>query len=253
MKYRYLKDNLHYFLSTPLFKVLYVIAIIIPLSVMYGNKMSMPDLTYIGLFCSLIENPSFVLYSLFFIPLVASTSIYLRFEKNRFHILRLKNKKNYLKTLLGQVLSVNSFLFLVLVMTTMIELNLFGTDFSISNYSDYNVSNLFYLIYSLFRLHFISQLFIILSICFFKILNPTVTIVMNIVTYLLVYMQGNFITFESILKKSMSFWVGKYIMTDTYDSFLQEFQFTILFLVLFLFGTIVIVCLTPKCIKEVGQ
>ena len=76
---------------------------------------------------------------------------------------------------------------------------------------------------------------------------------MNIVTYLLVYMQGNFITFESILKKSMSFWVGKYIMTDTYDSFLQEFQFTILFLVLFLFGTIVIVCLTPKCIKEVGQ
>lgn len=253
MNYKYLKDHLHYFLSTSLFKVLYVIAIIIPLSIMYGNKTMDPELTYVELFCSLMENPSFVLYSIFFLPLVASTSIYLRFEKNRSYLLRLKDKKTYLETLLGQVLSVNLFLFIILMLTVLIELNLFGSDFSISNYLTYQVSNVFYLIYSLLRLHFFSQLFVIFSICCFKIFNPSVTIFLNILTYLFVYMQNNFITMESILTKSMSFWVGRYIMTDVYDSFYQELNFTVLYSLLFLFATIVLVKITPKFIREVGE
>ncbi len=254
MNYRYLKENLSHFMQTPVFKVLYIVSIVITLSIAYGTKSTNSNLTYIQLFLALMTNGAYVFYCLFFIPLITSISIYFRFEKNLFHILRLRTKKKYLSTLLKQVLIVNGFLFLVTVLTTLCILNLFGNDFTFSLYGDYNISNLLYLIYSLVRVHLISQMFVIISVCLFKIINPYIVLIANVITYIATLSFGMIVHIEDLIgPKSMSFWVGDYIIPLFFETFTQEISYTFAFLVLLSFLILIIFKITPRFIKQVGD
>ena len=115
MNYKYVISNTKFFLKTPTFKILYIVALLLIFSITLATKQTFPYSTYFELFNWLLYTPSFVLLGFFLIFLFSGFDIYFRFEKNHSYIIRLKSKRKYLTTLLSNIWIANTFLFLILL------------------------------------------------------------------------------------------------------------------------------------------
>ncbi len=252
MNYKYFKDNIIYFTKSSIFKMLYIFTLIVVVSIAYADKSLFPSATYIQLYIMLVTNPAFVSFCIFLIPLVSAIFIYSKFEKNRSYIIRLKNMKKYLLTLLKQIISVNIFIFVIIHLTTMTVLNLFGHDFKIGILSDYNIPDLLYLIYTIVRIGILSQMFVIISVCLFKVMKPGIVLFGNAVIYGTLFASEYSI---GLLQSyaDMPLWIGKYIITDLYGSFMLEVNCVILVLIIMTIFILLLINIIPKFIKQVGD
>lgn len=252
MNFKYIAKNIKYFLNTSTFKIIYIITILIGMSLLISYKYSNPSASYFELFLSLLSTNSFVIFSYFLTSLIAGINTYLTFEKKRSYIIRLENKKEYLIHLLKNIWSVNTVLFIITTLTSLIMLNLINNNFIIEKFQYYSISNLTYIIYTLIRIFLLSQLLTTISILLFKLINHKIIIFMNLIIYgITMLTQVIEIPKSSIL--DMSFWVGYYISPDLYSSFMLEVSSTFLFLIIMLVLIIIIFDIDIKFMKQIGD
>ena len=175
-------------------------------------------------------------------------SIYITFDyfdKNLFVISRCVNRKEYFSKLVKKVLRNATIVFVVNLLIALIIANLkWNGSFGISQYCNYNINNLQYLIFYVIRMYIIVILLSYLSVCIFKLFNFEVSIFINILVLFIQFLPNNFSL--PILYTS---YLGRYV----FSSFGIEFMYSIVFVFLFIISLYVLRMITLKFIKCAGK
>lgn len=144
-----------------------------------------------------------------------------------FYVIRLKNKKNFIKEVVKNVVSVNLFYILIFFITFFAFMLLFkGNNFRISNYHNYNVSNLFYLIFYLTRYTLCSILVSIVVSLIYLNFKTIVAIIVNFI-FLVGFMV---FTVSAVPKESVDFNIWKLFTRETFGNISLEITSTLIIL-----------------------
>ena len=135
-----------------------------------------------------------------------------------FYVLRLENKKKYLKEYLKNVLVFNFFNFLIFfLLYFMIMILLKYGMFEIHLYEDYSVSNLVYLLFYLGRYLIFSLIISLISSLIFINFKSKVTMLFNSI-----FMTGFLLGFAGNINKIFYFLPWSYFNYSIYDTFSLE-------------------------------
>lgn len=216
-KYRNELKIINYITTTDRYKVIFWISIIICLygSIVLGGSSE-------NFFDSLLVPLSFPIFNVFLFALLFLNNINVcSIFKKEFpdYILRLKNKKEYIKTLmrlsatmfLFQFIIILSFILMILLLTTFNNLELYP-------YLSYNISNFTYMLFYCIRYIIYGILLTIISTLIFVNTNSRVTLVINGIYLLLLFYLGNIISLQTNF--SLSIW--SYFTITIYSSFSLE-------------------------------
>lgn len=175
---------------------------------------------YVNGFISIITNGYYIAILLLLI-LINTCNIYYEFSDNIFYIIRLKDKKNFLKELIKIVCTSNFVLLIINLILIMIGLNLF-------NHHIFEINNFVYLIYIIIKLIILTQFISILNILLFKLVNNKVVILLNIIIYILTIASNiSMKPIKTIFQ--MPLFIGAYFKIQPYANFLFEILCFILF------------------------
>lgn len=252
MNYKNISSNIKSFINTPMFKVIYIISLVLTFCILLGTKQSLPELSYFELYYVLLTNPSFILFNYFLISLIASISFFYNINKRYSYIIRLKSKKEYMIYLLKNIWVINIFIFIIITLSCLILLNLFGNNFSLSMFANYNILNIIYIIYILVRLLLLCGLLSVISVLFLLLINNKIVIIANLLLYGMIKEQPiRFNLRESL--RDFTFWIGNYVIPDIYSSFLLDICCTSLFLIIIIIIIIIIFNVALRNMKQVGD
>lgn len=216
----------NYILSTDKFKIIFLLMVAL---VLYGGVVLGTNIN--NFFDSILMSYQFFFFNIFFFALLIFNTLNTCsvFDKLKFYIIRLKDKKHYLREMVLISLIQNLIfiiLFLILYFSVLILLK-FGM-FDVYSYKSYEISNLIYSLFYLVRYIFISLLIsIIISILNFKYNN----IVNRIV--IILFLIGFFVFSELGINNLFIFKLlpYNYLNDAVYDRFLSEVIYSSIYLV----------------------
>ncbi|MBO5138093.1 MAG: hypothetical protein J6B89_00425 [Bacilli bacterium] len=227
------KQISNYILSTDKFKVIFLLMIVL---VLYGGFVLGTNVN--NFFDTILVNYQFSFFNIFFFSLLLCNTLNTCsvFDELKFYIIRLKDKKTYLKEMILINIVQNVIfigLFLILYFSVLILLK-FGM-FDVYNYNSYEISNFLYSIFYLVRYILISLFIsIIISILNFKYKKgiSRVVIVLFLIGFFVFSELGidNFLIFELL--------PYGYLGGVSFDRFLSEVIWSgsyVLFLLLLIF------------------
>lgn len=90
-----------------------------------------------------------ILFSLFFLNTLNTCSVFK--HDFSFYIIRLKDRKNYIKEVIKNIILVNIFYMLLFLLIYFSSLLIVKSDFTFYNYATYEINNFIYILYYLFR------------------------------------------------------------------------------------------------------
>lgn len=226
-----LRDDLkiiRYVTSTERYKAIFFITLI---AILYGT-LALGIYTE-NFFESILMPFKFYLFNIIMFTLIFLNNLNLCsiFQKDfSFYIIRLKDKKAYIKTLVR--LSVLNyliyFLTVILLMMTILLLTSFN-NISIYNYENYSISNAFYCIFYMFR-YIIYGLLITISFTLINInTNDRILIFIQLV-FLAMFFNGNIM--NMVEKREISLYIWTYLSTTTFITFGLEVVGSILILLI---------------------
>ena len=170
-----------------------------------------------------------------FLPMVIFSNILLLelFDSNNFYIIRFKNKKEYLKELLKNIVVSNSFLFLILLIIIFTFLNLFTPgNFSIKYIESFDCLNIYYAIFIVVKCYILMMLFSFVFTFIFKLTNKNISLILAI------FMSTSIYVFEFLgISVNNIFEMPIYFMQYFTEGVLYE-SFT-----LKIFSFIILICL----------
>lgn len=232
---------LNYITSTDKYKVIFILSIFLALYGAIVLSVSCPN------FIDAILIPfQFYMFNIFaFSLLFANTLNISSLFKNKFsfYVIRLENKKNYIKETLKTNIIVYSFHFLIILLLFFMALNLskFNNN-GIHMYNTYTVSNLSYTIFYLLRYYIIGLFITLISSLIYINFNEKATILLNII-----FLTGFIAINQLVISKnvfSLSIWT--YFVNKQYSSFTTELNYTILFILILEIITIILYRITIK-------
>ena len=147
-----------------------------------------------------------------------------------FYVIRLKNKKEYFKTLI-RISTINYlfnfiimllFMFILLLLTTI-------SNTSIHNYQNYNVSNFVYLLFYMFRYIIYGLLIMLISSLIYVNTNDKITLCFQLL-FLSMFLQNNIINIYG--KNNITLLIWSYFSGTTFSTFNLEILSSILVLLL---------------------
>lgn len=202
--------------TTSYFKMSMVLVLLFAL---YGGYLSM-GFNYLEGFISILSSPLFFVFGVLVPFLVISLCTHTYFDKNEYLISRLSSKKKYLITFILTVFIVNCFVYVLMIITIMIALNLFPKNgFGFLYNPSLHCHNLLYLGFILVRLFCIIQIISIFSMLLCKIMSPKIVILLNMALYgsflSLTYLNVNPINQIS----QIPLYIGNYLIISKYKNF----------------------------------
>ena len=157
MKYKSLiVENIKATINSYIFKYLLITSLIInivyTLNILFNNL----SFNYLESLYYISTNAFYILFFLALILINTINTLHI-FNKNTFYIIRFHSKKEYYNSLIKNVFLVNSIFYFInmILLITMCNL-IFGSTFVITNWQQYNVINIVYIIF-----HFVKCLIII--------------------------------------------------------------------------------------------
>lgn len=187
---------------------------------------------------------------LFALTLINTLTIYKNFEKNYFYILRFKDKKEYLGTLLKTIVVNNLIFFLINLAIIIIYLTIFSNGFVIMNWQTYNISNLTYVLFYMIRFFILMEIVMIISVLLMKLFDKNTLILFNVIIW------SSFLFYPYELKKiigsvwEMHWMLAGYLRYHFYTTFSLEVLYSIIFIFLMAIICWILFCIVVK--KRIG-
>lgn len=212
-KFRNQIKIISYLTSTEMFKILFIIGVIVAFyaSFVLGSSTD-------NLIDAILIPYQFYIFNILFCALIFFNTMNtcITYEKDfSFYILRLENKKNYVREIIKNSIIVNLFYFLIYFLCYFTFLNLIKFENAqIHVYAIYTFSNLFYVIYYLARYMIILLLLGVISSLLYLNFGKTVPFLLNIVFWIGMPLQG---MIEPI--SHISFVIWKFFNATTFSSF----------------------------------
>ncbi len=248
-KLKLLKENMKFNVNSNQFRLILLLILCFNL---YGTAYLATNLTYLDGMINIITNGYYVV-SLIGLVLLNTINTFDKFEKNDFYILRFKDRKMYLKQLIINVLMSNTILLVMNLVVLIIGLNLFASSkFVISNFLDYSIPNIVYIIFYLLRLFFIIQIIAIINVCLLKIINNKFVIGINLILYLAIL----FTPYEpkrvvsSISNMFLS--ISDYMRLHYYSNFSLEIFCSVIYIFIPLVISFILFNFTKNKMKNIG-
>lgn len=245
------KEYLKQWLNRSNFKLLVLILICINI---YGTAYLAYNTDYIDGIFRCFSN-SYYTTSILFLTLISTMISVQLFDKNLFYIIRFKTRKEYLRQLIHNILISNTILFFVNLLLMIIGLNLFsGTQFEIYSFQNYEVSNIIYLIFFLFRIYLMIQCFGIINILLFKLIHSKmIVVIINIVALLPSFTLVTVLNENIQSLNQMFFYFIEYFVIHHYSSFSLEILCSSIYMLAILIVIIFLFRVTRIKMKEIGE
>lgn len=197
---------------------------------------------YVNGFVTIITNGYYVAILLLLL-LINTCNIYNDFSDNIFYIIRLKNKRNFLKELIITVCISNLILLIVNLVLIMIGLNLF-------NHHIFEVNNFIYLVYAIIKMIILSQFISVLNVLLLKLINNKIIIISNIIIYVLIIsINISMSPVSSIFQ--IPLFIGSYFKIQPYSNLLFEILCFLLFCSMLYILILIIKRIVLKYMKDV--
>lgn len=197
--------------------------------------------SYVDGFICIITNGYYVAILLLLL-LINTCNIYNDFSDNMFYIIRLKNKKIFLKELIITICMSNLILLMINLTLLMIGLNLF-------NRHIFEINNFIYLGYAIIKMMILSQFISILNVLLLKLINNKIVMIVNIILYILT-IGINVKPVNSI--SQIPLFIGNYFKIQLYSNFLLEIICFLLFCSVLYILILIIKKITLKCMKDIS-
>ena len=248
MKMKNRLTNFSYILETQLFKFIFLLMII---ASSLGVILTFKE-TYINANIIIVSNSW--INSIFILILLISTSqTYFVFDKNNEYVIRLKNKRTYLKELTKQVIFNNTLM--IIIQFTLITIFIIITIFNgikIVPYSNYQITNLEYLLFYIIRTYFIYLFISIFNVLILKIINNKVVIAINgIICALLINSTYSEIPITKI--NDMPIYLHKYLGIIKYENFHIELYSSLIFLIILIIVAFILYKIVYNNFKTIGD
>lgn len=245
-------SDFKYLSNTQGFK--FIILAMVGLALFGTLYISYPINGYIPAFLQILGNPYFQMMFLFII-LYSSFQTYYNFDKNISYIIRLRDKKSYLKQLIECSIKNNIIIYIIQLGVIIIFLNfLYGRNLVIEPMFDYSISNIMYLMFFIIKSFIIYSVITIFNILFLKIFPSSIAIILHSIVYVMI---PNFSTInynnviDSLLR--FKFFIGDYLsINNIYVTFLFEICCNGIYISLMLILANILFNYSINHIKEIG-
>ncbi len=216
---------LNYISSKEKFKILFIMIAILSL---YGSiVLGVSEKNFID---SILIPFQFPIFNIFFISIVFLNTLNTCSCFNNdfsYYILRLDNKKKYLKEMTITSIVLNLYIILLFFVMYFMVLNIFKLGFfQIHIFQNYNVNNLLYTIFYLIR--YIIIILIINMILVLIFLTTKLKISLFVISSFLIGFLINPIS--GSIRETFTFNIWNYFINMKYAAFINEFSYSILFI-----------------------
>ncbi len=246
---KFYKENFKKSLDTPIFKIIFVILMIFSL---YSIISCGFEMSYMDKATSSISGKYEIVFILL-IMMMSTFNIFEIIESNKLYIIRFETKKKYINELIGNVIFTNSIIFILYLLFSFIFINIFSKGINIEIMENYNIYNINYFIFILFRNYIILMIISIINIMLLKLFNKRIIVLIFdvILCGIILCIPYNVEIIETVLK--MPFFIGDYLIIKNYINFGLEIVITAIYIILLLI--IVDICknIFVKYIKQVGK
>lgn len=225
-------------MNTSRFKILMFLLIALALFAAFNFNEQERNLFSGIIYCH--SNMIFILlFHAFFLLVTINTCV--SFYEHDTYLIRLQNKKNVIKKLIGLVLQINGILllcyfFIYLCLNNLIMLGSYDT----KEVFNYGIKTNIYAIYIMIKFYLLAILFMVLNTTLFVILKESKTVILNVL-YLIGFL---FITPPTTIKFSLMPWNYYYLLD--YHTFPKEMMNFIIFVILFILFIIILGILGTK-------
>jgi hypothetical protein len=249
MKNKYISKNVEFFLNSSLFKTLLFLLVIMSLLTVINCKFVpiIDSISYVfsdNIFLFLCIFPMFLFINIF---------LYDSFEKNIFLIVRLKDKKHYLKELFKNILVTITLMFLIIIVMVVIMENIFNFNgYNIVFDTTHNCINIVYMFFVILKLYTYIVLTSVINTMLLMTINKKLVIILNFLFFAFSFVCGyTIISVNSI--KEISIFLGNYLLNNMmFSNFWFEFIYNLLMICVLFIITIILYILIKKSKKDVG-
>lgn len=223
-------------ISNSIVKIMLVISLILLLfSVLIG--LNLEQFTFFESLLIVLTSRTYYVYTYLLFFLIIAYSIFNYYKNNYFQISRINSKKDFIKNIINDTYIINNIFFLIFIISTIALLLIFrGNDIYITKMKyfmfDYNISNIEYVVFHIFKMYCLMQLSSILSILLFNTFDYKLVIFLNVILYCIylmfpykVYIIKSFVQLPIILIK--------YIDMNSYSTFGLEVITFLIYVLLF--------------------
>lgn len=234
-------------LTTQKFKLNFIILIIMTAFAVFGICF---DLNYIEGFLAILSSQYYIILIIMII-LVNTLNVLEIFEKNQNVIIRYKNKLEYMKELIRNVLFSNFMIIILNFILLLIGMNLFIPNSQIELINGYQITNLTYLIYTITKFVMLLEIISIINIIIIKLFDSKLSLVINIIFFVSMFTVHVPESINSLL--NMRLVISDYFMSIRYISFPLEISIFALYIsitiALLALGTNIV----SKKIRTIGE
>lgn len=241
-----MKSSIHLFahiISNSIVKLmLFISLILLFFTVLIG--LNLDQFTFFESLLTVLTNRTYYVYTYLLFFLIIAYSIFNYYKNNLFQISRINSKKDFIKNIINDTYIINNIFFLIFIISTIVLLLIFrGNDIYIIKMKyflyDYNISNIEYIVFHIFKMYCIMQLSSILSVLLFNIFDYKLVIFLNVILYC-VYLMFPYKIY--IIKHifQLPIILIKYIDMNSYSSFNLEVIMFLIYILLFAIANFII-------------
>lgn len=159
------------------------------------------------------------------------------------YIIRLKSKKKYVNEMLKTTFLLNVFFFILLFILYFILLSMFKlSNIQITPFQNYDISNLIYLLFYLFRYTIYGLLIMMMTTIIYINFKEKITLITSSI-FLLGFLE---VKFAATIGNSLILKPWTYFSSVMYSSFFSEVKFSLLYLLLLIFIVVILYVITLK-------
>lgn len=178
-KIRYIYEIYKQTINTSSFIVIFSLSILGSFFTIFSSAIG--DSYLVGLF-NVFWSDNYITYILL-LNLFNTLNVYNIFNKNDYFILRINNKKTYLKQLLCIISFSNLILTLLNIILCLIFLNVFNVYEPLAIVKNYHMNVWIYVIFTIFEFLILNQIISLINILLLKICNNKIVVFANIFLY----------------------------------------------------------------------
>lgn len=166
-----------------------------------------------------------------------------------FYLIRLKNKKEYLKSLIRTNIFMYLFHMLIFFLLVLSFILLTGSSINVIKYDTYNINNLLYTCFYLFRYFLLGLLISIIMALIYTAVNEKISIIIQTFFLAFFFLYDSIINMKASSYKMSSLFIWSYFTKTDYPSFKTEVMVSC-FLIMFLL--VIIICFYMALSKKKG-
>lgn len=171
-------------MNSYIFKIILITSIIINVVYSLNILFNSLNIDYIQSFYYVLSNSFYIIILMMLLAINTINTINI-FDQNLFYILRFESKKEYYKEILKNVF-LSNLVFIIMNIAILIIMSniIFGSTFSISNWQEYNITNIVYIIFYIIRAFIVMEIIMGLLFIIKKVLGKISILIYSILIFI---------------------------------------------------------------------